>query len=102
MAGAALVHSVWATTPAETQKLARRPRTKDARGRAGQIGDASIQTIGLDIDLLARRLGGFQGFGPSAARPSPFFDRVDAVGIEGDVILDPRHRFEWRLVSPHR
>src|ERR1700721_1129191 len=28
MAGAALVHNVWTTTPAETQKLARRPSTK--------------------------------------------------------------------------
>jgi hypothetical protein len=28
MAGAALVHSVWLTTPAENQKLARHPSTK--------------------------------------------------------------------------
>src|SRR6267142_210213 len=56
MAGAALVHSVWATTPAETQKLACRPRTKGPCRRVGRIGESSIRTIELDIDLLPRRI----------------------------------------------
>src|SRR4051812_13028403 len=59
MAGAALVQKVWATTPAETQKLACRPRTKGPRRRVGRIGDSSIRTIELDIDLLPRRMRDF-------------------------------------------
>jgi hypothetical protein len=27
---------------------------------------------------------------------------VDPVRVEGDVILDLRHRFKWGLISPHR
>src|ERR1700737_4234937 len=29
-------------------------------------------------------------------------DLVDTVRVEGDVILDLRHRFKWGLISPHR
>ena len=27
---------------------------------------------------------------------------VDPVRVEGDIILDLRHRFKWSLISPHR
>jgi hypothetical protein len=29
-------------------------------------------------------------------------DLVDTVRVEGDVILDLRHRFKWTLIGPHR
>ena len=30
-----------------------------------------------------------------------FFDRVDAVGVEGEMIFDERHRRVRRLIGPH-
>src|SRR5258708_29005176 len=45
------------------------------------------------------------GGGPSHRSPGRrrrLADLVDTVRVEGDVILDLRHRFKWRLISPHR
>src|SRR5277367_1095710 len=55
MAGAALVQSVCATTPADTQRLARRPRTKDARGghAAPYAVDGSAIVVIVFVVMLA-------------------------------------------------
>src|ERR1700688_928898 len=34
--------------------------------------------------------------------PASLAELVDTVRVEGDVILDLRHRFKWRLIRPHR
>src|ERR1700719_3639654 len=39
---------------------------------------------------------------PTPGRRRRSADLVDTVGVERDVILDLRHRFEWGLISPHR
>src|SRR5690348_3834936 len=36
------------------------------------------------------------------AKRSAFFDLVDAIGIEGEVVLDRRHRWKRLLVAPDR
>src|SRR5258708_18102967 len=44
-------------------------------------------------------------WGPQRPKPGGrrrLADPVDTVRIEGDVILDLRHRFKWGLISPHR
>ena len=33
--------------------------------------------------------------------PMSYFDRVDAVGVEGEMIFDERHRRVRRLIGPH-
>jgi len=66
MAGAALVQRVWATTPAETQKLARRPSIKGPRRHIGRIGGLPIRTLELDIDLLPRRMRDFRAWAATA------------------------------------
>src|SRR5260370_11840352 len=54
----------------------------------------------------ARGSGSFVACGPARATESRprrrLADPVDTVRIEGDVILDLRHRFKWGLISPHR
>src|SRR5216684_1559448 len=39
---------------------------------------------------------------PALGRRRQLADLVDTVWIEGNVILDLRHRIKWGLVSPHR
>jgi protein ImuA len=39
---------------------------------------------------------------PKPARRRRLADLVDTVRVEGDVILDLRHRFKWGLISPQR
>src|ERR1700736_2639807 len=39
---------------------------------------------------------------PEPGRRRPLADLVDTVRVEGDVILDLRHRFKWGLIGPHR
>src|SRR5258708_9656395 len=39
---------------------------------------------------------------PRPGRRRRLADRVDTVRVEGDVVLDPRHRFDRGLISPHR
>src|ERR1700733_4872124 len=38
----------------------------------------------------------------SGLRTAIHLDSIDTVRVEGDVILDRRHRFKWGLISPHR
>src|ERR1700722_2497659 len=38
----------------------------------------------------------------SGLRTAIHLDGIDTVRVEGDVILDLRHRFKWGLISPHR
>jgi hypothetical protein len=38
---------------------------------------------------------------PKPGRRRRLADLVDTVRVEGDVILDLRHRFKWGLISPH-
>src|SRR5260221_8094534 len=52
----------------------------------------------LEIDLVARGVLQLA----LAHYGLPVADLVDTVRVEGDVILDPRHRFKWGLVGPHR
>src|SRR5258707_13378204 len=39
---------------------------------------------------------------PKPGRRRRLADLVDTVGVEGEVILDPRHRFKRGLIRPHR
>src|SRR5258708_7556011 len=52
----------------------------------------------LEIDLVARVVLQL----PLAHYGLPVADLVDTVRVEGDVTLDPRHRFKWGLIRPHR
>src|SRR5258706_7287527 len=68
MAGAALVQKVWATTPAETQKLARCPSVKGPGRLAGRLDDLSLRSAWLDIGLLSALLQRLQSFEPPSTR----------------------------------
>src|ERR1700730_8504238 len=129
MAGAALVQRVCATTPAATQKLARRPSTNGAElrgmpepGRSGSRA-AGYRRAPLVIALfpviccaqftlrqlrceprpeLAREAAASRRVQVKVLLASAsFFDRLDAIGIKSEITLDGGNGRVRFLVGPN-